>query len=414
MIYDIKLQFDLVRTKLETDYIGMDDTFHETNHNFFYQLQLIEDRNIKELLPVMETICGYNFSNNKYKNNCIDVPKIEYSIVNGQIVATPVVVETITGNDWVPIIKDVLQFEHISSKLDELYNITDIFYNKLGKYGMDYIARSDMAKNYVCNSLQMMRAVGNLYIHIQRGLFMQPTITESYIARNDSGDTAFIPAELIFSGIIANQSGMVLPHAGVLDDFITFLDDFIVQLNTFNIENQALEAGTSDEINEAEIRKSSFLTSPAFDSRDSDGVGIEPANFCIAALIEKANLFRAEIDRIINAKIDLVTKSNSALEYFEKILKIISSVAIVYNTSTEANQLQKALLKESDDNSIETRIATQNAMETKWSYSQAEISKGIMIATKKSINYFNYQEVFETIIDGVFEQGIPQYDQITT
>jgi hypothetical protein len=238
-------------------------------------------------------------------------------------------------------------------------------------------------------------------------MFMQPTITESYVAKNDLGETTFIQEELIFNGILQNQSGVVLPHAGALDDFTTFLDNFIIQLNTFNLENISLESGTQSEINEADTRKIQFLTDPAYDYNN------EP-NFGINYLIQASADFRTEIDRVINAKIDLVTKSNAALDYFEKILKIIATVAIVYNTSTEANQLQKALLNENDDNSIETQIAVRNALESKWNYSQAEISKGIMIATKKSINYFNYQGVFETIIDGVFEQGIPQYDKITT
>lgn len=407
MIYNIKLQFDSVRTILETDFIGVDDTYHETNHNFFYQLQLIEDRNIKEMLPVMETICGYNFLNVKFKELCVDVPKIEYSIVNGQVVSTQVVAETITGNSWIQIIKDLLKFDQINTNIDTLYNITDIFYNKVNKYGMDYIARADMSKNYVCNSLQMMRAVGNLFLHIQKGLFMYPTITESYVAHNDLGVNTFIQEELIFSGIVKNPSGVSLPHAGVVNDFISFLTTFITELNTFNLENINLEAGTPAEVNEASQRKLQFLTDPAYDYNDLP-------NFSLNYLITTSNDFHIKINNVIQAKIDLITKSTAALDYFEKILKIIATVAIVYNTSTEANQLQKALLKESDDSSIETQVAVSNALESKWTYSQAEISKGIMIATKKSVNYFNYQGVFETIIDGVFEQGIPQYDQITT
>ncbi len=408
---NIKTQFDLVSAILETDYVGVNEAFIDTNHNFFYQLQKIENRNVVEDLPVMDTICGYNFSNlkfnNLYKNNCIDVPKIEYTYTNGHVVATPVTVSTITGNGWVSIITDFLKFSDIRLKMDELYSVTDIFYGKVQKNGIDYITRADMAKHYVCNSLTLMRSVGNLFLHIIKEQFMFPTITPSYVARNDLGVDTFIPEEIIFKGIIKNANGSLIEHDGTLTDYINFLNNFIIQLNNFNIENETLDAGDINSQNQAISNRTAFLLSPAYAFDNTP-------NFCLNYLTSKSTDYVTEVISIIQAKIDLIKECTQALDYFDKILKIISAVAIVYNTSTEANQLQMALLQGSDDSSIETRIATQFAMESKWSYSQAEISKGIMIATKKTINYFNYNNIFEDIIDKVFEQGIPQYDQITT
>lgn len=394
----INPQFDILDQLLEKDYIGVNEDFTPfDDHNlFFYQLQQIEDRNIIETLPVMETVCGFNVIKS-FTKFCIEIPKITYTYDNGTIVKTIETIDTITGNTWINEIKEVLDFETIRTKLTELRSISDVFYQKIKKSGMDYTAKADMSNTYVCNSLALMRGVGNLFLTLHNQAFIYPTYTEAYAGYDTDGNYTGIPNSLIFKGLAQQNPG--LPQEdGLLSNYTNMLDNFLDRLSSFT----AIAT---------ELDKITFLTTlaPLPNSIDYNQPPLTLADLKASCQHHVSNI----LDNI-ETKILLVQDCLSVVDYFDKILKIISTVAIVYNTSNEANALQQVLLKGSDDNTLETKIAYDNAFDTKWSYSQAEMAIGIMVATRKTLNYFNYHNIFETILDKVFEQGIKQYDKITT
>ena len=88
------------------------------------------------------------------------------------------------------------------------------------------------------------------------------------------------------------------------------------------------------------------------------------------------------------------------------------------NVSPKANNLQSHLIKgyAVEDNKYyqEIFVATTIANDYKNSYPVQKMGEAITLATRKALNTFGYFNEFEKLLDTIFEQGIPQYDKITT
>lgn len=397
MAVTIDPQFNLINSFLDQDYISVDEDFLPIDESkFFNQFQLIEDRNIVETIPVMEKFCGYNLIKTR-QQFCIDIPKVTYTYDNGMIVKTIETIEIITGNSWIDEIKSFLGFEELKEKVEELKSVTNTFFTKIQKNGLDYTAKSDMTNTYVCNSLALMRGVGNLFLTIYNQAFFYPTYTEATTGYNIDGLYDGIPQQLIYPGLI-----QLIPNLPKEDCFITnyffMLDNFLNQLVQFNSVATELDKVTF---------LTAYVTPPNL-------IDYNNPNITLSDLKAACLHHRTKIIELIDDKINLLNDCLSALETFDTILKLISTIAIVYNTSSEANNLQKVLLKGASENMPETQKAYDFAIDTKWAYSQAETAIGVMVATRKTLNFFNYHNSFEMVLDKIFEQGIKQYDKITT
>jgi len=389
--YNINLQFDKAINAIESANLSSPPTFEDLNDNeIFKQLQLIEDRNIYGIRPIYQEVCGWSYSLRKLI--CSDVPVMEYTIVNNQIQATPKEEEVVIGNSWFPIFEQNFAGNNLKAKIEKLRERTLIFVEKIEKSGVDYVAQSDMIKLYVCNSLSLMRGIGNLFLHIINGRLFFATYTGMY---DTSEGDSFVPRILIQKGLLANTDFDITNsnQDSFLSDLQADMETFLLQLTQFAI-------------NGTQAEKESFLLLDAYDNFG------EPI-FSLAYLIEMMQNKNASIEEWLDNKIVLIDRSIEALDKFMIILKIVSTVAVVFNSSGEATELLKVLAKEIPDNYAEKAIAINFAIEEKWKYSQAEIGKAMMLAIRKTVNHFNYYNTFEEILDLIYEQGIPQYDKVT-
>lgn len=395
--YDINNQFNEAKAFLSFDFIGADSNFlsvtdsngqPDPNH-LLYQLQQIKDRQVVESLPVMEQVCGFNWLHKA--PTCIEVPKIDYSFVNGTIVKTVEMQDVVTGNNWIPEITSILNIGPILDDFNTLVTKAIAFQDKILKFGMDYTAKTNLINTYICNANNMMVSVGNLYLAINDGTFLNPRFTQGYMGADKDGNNAFIEPVIIFAGL-KNSTSLFTEPNGLFEDYSNYLKNFITELGIFNTS-----ATTED--------KDNFLINP-------DSV------FSYESLKSGCATFNTMIHDNIMARIALIDACFSAVDNFDKIIKIISTVAIVYNSSNETNALQRtllagnALVASTDTEMIQ--LAYNNAIDTKKMYPANQAGTGLMVATKKSLNHFDYYNTFENIIDLVFEQGIPQYDKITT
>jgi hypothetical protein len=395
--YDINNQFNEAKAFLGFDFIGADSNFlsvtdssgqPDPNH-FLYQLQLIKDRQVVESLPVMEQVCGFNWLHKL--PTCIEVPKIDYTLENGTIVKTVEMQDVVTGNNWIPEMTSILNIGPILDNFNTLVTKAMAFQNKILKFGLDYTAKTNLINTYICNANNMMVSVGNLYLTINDGTFLKPRFTQGYMGTDIDGNSTFIEPIIIFTGLKDSTSLFTDPN-GLFEDYNNYLKNFITELGIFNASATA---------------------------EDKDNFLINPANvFSYESLKAGCATFNTLIQDNIMSRIELIDACASAVDNFDKIIKIISTVAIVYNSSTETNALQRTLLAGNAlvagaDTEL-VQLAYNNAIDTKKLYPASQAGTGLMIATKKSLNHFDYYNTFENIIDLVFEQGIPQYDKITT
>lgn len=394
-IYDINTQFNKVLELLNTDFIGVDNTLNSTSNKFFKYLNMIENRNIISTRPVLHKVCYGYYSDYWYDDGdyCTMEQVIDYVMENGDYVAKPRTETYISSNTWVNEITSFLKFDQIITKVNELKNITLTFSEKMEKSGMDYITQADMANSFVCNSIASMRGISNTFLTTIDNLLLCPTYTEEYYKLDENNYNHYYPADLIMIGLIGNGGVLNKPDNNLLELYISFLNNFIIKLATF------LASASDDD-------KLFFLVG---DEKDYTGKELFTLNY----LKNNCTKFTNDIINFLNQRIELINGCLNIMTDYSTILKIVSTISIYYNTSAEANNIQRVLAQASYDNYAEVQIATNYAADSKYAYSQKDMAKGITLAIRKAVNHFNYYNKFETFLDLVFKQGIKQYDKIT-
>jgi hypothetical protein len=390
--YNIHTQFDKTIEFIKASNLIAPNTFEDLSENkIFTQLQLIEDRNILAVRPIYKEVCGWSYSLRKLM--CSQIPVMEYTLVDGQIQSKQKEEEVIVGNGWFPVFEQYFIGNQLETKIEKLRSQTSILVDKMEKSGTDYIAQADMIKLYVCNSLGLMRGIGNFFLHIIKGRLFFATYTGLY---DTSVGDEFVTRLLIQKGLLSDTDFDTTNsnHDSFLSDLHNDMDIFLTQLQQF------ATSATNEE-------KESFILQSAYDSFGNP-------IFSLAYLIDMMQNKNVAIEEWLDYKIELVNRSIESLDKFMIILKIISTIAIVFNSSGEATELLKVLAKEAPDNYAEKAIAISFAIEEKWKYSQAELGKAMALAIRKTVNHFNYFNDFEEALDLIFEQGIPQYDKVTT
>lgn len=382
-------QFTNIKSYINKDFLGVDETTfiakQDVEFGLFKLFNTVQNRYVILERPVMHQVCYNNEDNWWQESMCFMAPKIISTMVDGELVNSIEMESYISNNEWVPELKSILKFDTILSKLLLLESKATILNEKIYKSGNDYIARADMIDKHLCNCLDTMNAIGNVYLHSAKGLLFEPAYTTTNV--------------LIHIGLVSTG------ELGLLSSYTNYLENFYYQLNSFI--NTTLATSTPEMKNMLTIE---FLTYDALQYNNTP-------KFSKYEFESKCSKFVQDINKWITDKISLIDKCLDTLESFDNILKIVSTVAIAINVSKKANNLQANIQQAFDQDTItydrEITIATNYAMDYKSEYPPQQIGEAITLAIRKSLNAFGYFNKFESLLDLVYE-GIPQYDKINS
>ena len=385
-IYDITSQFTKIDEFLNKDFLAVDKTTYiPTGNQLFKLLNTLENRNVMATRPVLEQRCYSNEDFWWHANECTMVPKIiSYMDNDGNMVNQIVTGEYISSNSWVMEIEQLLDFSTLKNKSTELKNITLPFFEKIYKYGNDYVARADMIDKYICNCMDSMIGIGNVYLHLGYKKFFEPTYTQSYL----DGDGLQVPSILIKEGLIANNLVMNYNH-GFLQKYIIEIENYITLLNNFvtTVENLRTTDPTL-----AEEKVLQFFTLTEFEYKNYLDQGTDVFSYIKLKLL--CNTYISKINDWLDDRIDLLNTCTYNIDHYENILKIISTIAITLNVSPKANKLQNHINQgyDIDANKYYNEIATATriAFDYKNFYPPQKLGEAITIATRKALNTFGY------------------------
>lgn len=367
------------------DIIGNKIDFNFPENTILYFLNKIEDRNIFSTRPIFEEVCyGWiSFLNNSH---CV-------------LVDTGETEEYISNNNWQKEILDTFKLDKIESSFNTLEKEIINFYNKMNNFGNDYIIRADMAKKYVCNSMDVMRSIGNTYLHICYNRFFEPQEVNYYKKTPNIIEDNTYWIQQVESFWINDLNTTEIENEQKKNHSMLLKYNDFIKLCKIKIQN-VFASGDPYQFN--------IFINGVDDLKDEYNNPIFTLNY----IKKESDLYYNEIINIIDRKINLLKNCSNALEYFEKILKVISSVSIVFNVSKEANLLQAKLKDTYDDYSMEAQIATDMALNEKQTMKNIEIGKAIQNAIRKALNFFDFYNKFEKIITDILLEGVPQYDKI--
>jgi hypothetical protein len=403
---DISSQFTFAKQNISSDYLSVNkETFLPIENKLFYLFNELDNRNIISERPVMVQVC-YNGEDSWYYNNtCFMAPKVRQVTDNeGNIIGNEIEMESyISNNTWINELENIIAKDEIIEKLNTLESISKNLFEKIYKFGNDYIARADIIDKYTCNCINTMNAIGNIYLHLGYDKFLEPTYTKSYTIYQDDGSSNIVSETLLKNGLILRSTPFIFEH-GLLYMYDLYITNFTNLLYQYinDIKNNYNE----------EDRQQFYDNFLIYNDIQYEN---DP-KFSYIEFKLKCQKFKNDILTWLDERINLIQNGLDIIDNFDNILKIISTVAITINVSKKANNLQQNISKGYDSEAViyneEIYIAQTVAMDYKFYYPQQQLGEAMQLAIKKAINYFGYYNKFEDFITNTYLQGIPQYDKI--